>query len=282
VAHYQLISPRYFEALGIPVVRGRAFTAGDASASEPVCIVNEEFARRYFADRDPIGARVVVQSLEFPPREFTRAVVGVSRQVKERPNARDNQLEIYVPIAQNAWYGTTIVARTAAAPMAFVPAIKAAVARVQKDMAPTRVRTMDDIAAEATAIPRFRAQLVGLFALLAMVLAAAGVFSVFTFTVQQRAREFSIRMALGARAPDVVRLVLANAAGVVAIGLVVGMGASVVLVRSMATLLFAVTPLDPLTFATASCLLAVIAMLACLLPAIRAARSDPAVALRQE
>jgi putative ABC transport system permease protein len=202
--------------------------------------------------------------------------------VKERPNARDNQLEIYVPIAQNAWYGTTIVARTAAAPMAFVPAIKAAVARVQKDMAPTRVRTMDDIAAEATAIPRFRAQLVGLFALLAMVLAAAGVFSVFTFTVQQRAREFSIRMALGARAPEVVRLVLANAAGVVAIGLVVGIGASVVLVRSMATLLFAVTPLDPLTFATAAGLLATIAMMACLLPAIRAARSDPAVALRQE
>jgi putative ABC transport system permease protein len=281
-AHYQLISPRYFEAMGIPVLRGRAFTPQDTSASAPVCVVNEEFARRYLADRDPIGAKVVVQTLEFPPRISTREVVGVSGQVKERPNARDKQLEIYVPIAQNAWYGTTIVVRTAGAPIAFVPAIKAAVARVRKDMPVTRVRTMDDVAVEATAIPRFRAQLIGSFAALAIALAAAGIFSVFTFTVQQRTREFSIRMALGARESDVLRLVLVNGVKVVAIGLAIGIAAALWLVRSMTSLLFAVTPFDPMTFAGASALLALVALAACVLPAVRASRSDPAVALRQE
>jgi putative ABC transport system permease protein len=208
--------------------------------------------------------------------------VGVSGQVKERPNARDKQLEIYVPIAQNAWYGTTIVVRTAGAPIAFVPAIKAAVARVRKDMPVTRVRTMDDVAVEATAIPRFRAQLIGSFAALAIALAAAGIFSVFTFTVQQRTREFSIRMALGARESDVLRLVLVNGVKVVAIGLAIGIAAALWLVRSMTSLLFAVTPFDPMTFAGASALLALVALAACVLPAVRASRSDPAVALRQE
>ncbi len=281
-AHYQLISPSYFEAMGIPVVRGRAFTARDTSASQPVCIVNEEFARRYLADRNPLGAKVSVQSLDYPPKPFVREVVGVSGQVKERPNARDNQLEIYVPIAQNAWYGTTLVVRTAGAPMSFVPSIKAAVARIQKNMAVTRIRTMDDVAEEATAIPRFRAQLLGIFALLAIALAAAGVFSVFTFIVQQRTREFSIRMALGATRSDVLRLVLGNCVKVAAVGLVIGVAASLALVRSMESLLFAVTPFDPMTFAGASALLALVALAACALPAIRAARSDPAVALRQE
>jgi putative ABC transport system permease protein len=281
-AHYQLISPPYFEAMGIPVLRGRAFTPQDTSASAPVCVVNEEFARRYLADRDPIGAKVVIQTLEFPPRMTPREVVGVSRQVKERPNARDKQLEIYVPIAQNAWYGTTIVVRTAGAPIAFVPAIKAAVARVRKDMPVTRVRTMDDVAVEATAIPRFRAQLIGTFAALAIALAAAGIFSVFTFTVQQRTREFSIRMALGARESDVLRLVLVNGVKVVAIGLAIGITAALGLARSMTSLLFAVTPFDPMTFAGASALLALVALAACVLPAVRASRSDPAVALRQE
>jgi len=281
-AHYELVSPRYFEAMGIPLLRGRAFTAADTSGATPVCIVNEEFARRYLADRDPIGARVVVQSLDVPPQTFTREVVGVSGQVKERPNARDRQLEIYVPVAQNAWYGVTIVARTAGAPTAFVPAIKAAVARVKKDMAVTRVRTMDDVAAEATAMPRFRARLVGVFAALAIVLAAAGVFSVLSFTVHQRMREFSIRMALGASGGDVLRHVIGDGARVVVIGLAIGLVLAAGLVRSMTTLLFAVKPLDPLTFVSASVLLAFVALAACALPAIRAARSDPAVALRQE
>jgi len=281
-AHYQPVGPGYFETLGIPLLRGRAFTDRDNGSSAPVCIVNEEFARRYLADREPVGAKVSVQTLALAPTNVTREVVGVVRQVKERPDARDNLIEIYVPIAQNSWYTTTLVVRAAVPPATLVSAIRAAAGRVRKDLPLTRIRTMEDIATESTAAPRFRARLVGSFAVLAIVLAAAGVFSVFTFTVQQRTREFSIRMALGARAQDVLALVLASGTKVVATGVVIGLAAALLLVRSMASLLFAVTPFDPLTFAGASVLLALVALTACALPALRAARSDPAAALRQE
>jgi putative ABC transport system permease protein len=282
VAHYQMVSPPYFDTLGIPVLRGRAFTDRDSSTSTPVCIVNEEFARRYLSDRDPIGATITAQTLALAPTVVTREVVGVIRQVKERPHAADNQLEIYVPLAQNSWFNATIVVRAAVPPATLVPQLRDAVARVRKDLGPTRIRTMEDVAEESTATPRFRARLVGAFAVLAMLLAAAGVFSVFTFTVQQRTREFSIRMALGARSADVLSQVLGDGARVIAIGLVIGIAASAALVQSMASLLFAVKPFDPIAFAGGSTLLALTALTACAIPAISASRSDPAATLRED
>ena len=281
-AHYQPIGPEYFEALGIPILRGRAFTDRDVSTSPPVCIVNEEFVRRYLSGRDPIGATITMQTLALRPTIVTREVVGVVRQVKERPGARDSQVEIYAPIAQNSWFTVTLVVRAGVPPHSLEPAIRAAAAGVRKDLPLTRFRTMEEVAEESTATPRFRARLVSGFAALALLLATAGVFSVFTFTVQQRTREFSIRMALGARSRDVLTLVLASGAKVVAIGVAIGVASAFLLTRSIASLLFAVTPFDPLTFATASVLLALVALTACILPAMRAAQSDPAVALRQE
>jgi putative ABC transport system permease protein len=281
-AHYQPVGPRYFETLGIPLVRGRAFTDRDNSASTPVCIVNQEFVRRYLSGRDPIGAKLDMQTLALAPAKVTREIVGIVAQVKERPDARENQIEIYAPIAQNSWFTTTVVVRAAVPPETLVPAIRAAVARVRKDLPLTRIRTMEQIASESTATPRFRARLVGAFAVLAIVLAAAGVFSVFTFAVQQRMREFSIRMALGARSADVLRQVLGDGAKVIAIGLALGLAASAALVRSISSLLFAVTPFDPITFASGSALLALVALSACALPAFRASRSDPAATLRDE
>jgi putative ABC transport system permease protein len=282
VAHLQVVSPRYFEALGISILHGRAFSVRDTGNGAQVCIVNEEFARRYFQGRDPIGLRVSVPDTTFLSQPAVREVVGVSRQVSERPNASERQVEIYVPVAQNPFPLTAIVVRTAASPRTLLPAIKAAVGRVQKALVLIRIRTMDDVASESTARHRFRAGLVGAFAALALALAAVGIFSVFSFTVQQRMREFSIRMALGARSIDVLRLVLGDGLKVIALGVTLGVAASFALVRSMATLLFGVTPVDPITFAGASALLAVTALAACALPALRAARSDPAVALRQE
>jgi putative ABC transport system permease protein len=282
-AHYQIVSPRYFDALGIALLRGRAFTSRDATAGIQVCIVNEEIARRYFPSGDPIGARINVSTVGLPPKQVTREIVGVVRQLKTRPDERsDNAFEIYVPLAQNAINFATLAIRSVGDPMQLVPAIKKAIARVDNVQVASRIRTMQEIAAESTARPRFRAQLVGALAALATALAAVGIFSVLTFMVQQRAREFSIRLALGADASDLLRLVLGNAITLTAVGLALGFVASGLLVRSLASLLFSIDPIDPVTFAAAPAVLAFIALLACVAPALRALRSDPAVALREQ
>jgi putative ABC transport system permease protein len=280
-AHYQIVTPRYFETLGIRLLQGRGFTDRDTSNAVPVCIVNEELARRYFSGRNPIGARISVPSVTVKiPVE--REIVGVIRQVALRPGETDRPLEIYVPLAQNAWTTATLAVRTAGDPAPIVPSIKAAIARVDRNQAVSRVRTMEDVAAEATARPRFRAQLVGAFAALAVVLAAVGIFSVLMFTVQQRAREFGIRLALGAHRRDIFRLVLNGGIRLTAVGLAIGLFASVLLVRSLNSLLFAVAPFDPMTFTAAAVGIAAIALAACIGPALRAVRADPAATLRAE
>ena len=270
--------------LGIPIVRGRAFADRDAAAAPPVCIVNEEFARRYFASRDPIGARVSVSAMDpAGPRAVVREVVGVSRQVKiEGPGEKQNAVEIYVPVAQNPWYSASIAVKTAGDPRALAPAVRAAVARVDPELPITRLRTMDDVAAESMAEPRFRAALVSLFALLALALAAAGVFGVLAFGVNQRLREFGIRLALGARRSDVVRLVAASALRIIAAGIAAGTVAAAALGRFLAALLFGVGPLDPVALAAPAALLLGVALVACAAPAARAIRVDPAASLRVE
>jgi len=277
------MDPR-FETLGIPLVRGRAFTDRDTAAATPVCIVNEEFVRRYLKTREPIGTQVSVQAMDLRgPTPVVRDIVGVIHQVKvEGPGEKQNTVEIYVPIAQNAWDSASIAVQTAGDPMALLPAVKATIARLDPDLPLTQVRTMDDVASEAVARPRFRARLIGAFAILALLLAAAGVCGVLAFAVGQRVREFGIRRALGAQAADILGLVLAGGARMLAVGLVLGLGAAAVLTRSLASLLFGVQPLDPISFVTAPIVLTIVAMIACAAPAWRAARVDPSVALRQD
>jgi putative ABC transport system permease protein len=283
-AHYQMVGTRYFETLGIPLVRGRAFTDRDIAASTPVCIVNEEFVRRYLKTRDPIGTQVSVQAMDLRgPTPVVRDIVGVIHQVKvEGPGEKENTVEVYVPIAQNAWDSAVIAVQTEGDPLALLPAVKAAVARLDPDLPITQVRTMDDVASEAVARPRFRAQLIGAFAILALLLAAAGVCGVLAFAVGERVREFGIRRALGAQAADILTLVLAGGARMLAAGLVLGVGAAAVLTRYLASLLFGVQPLDPISFVTAPIVLTIVAAIACAAPAWRAARVDPSVALRQD
>ena len=169
-----------------------------------------------------------------------REIVGVSRQVAEQPGEKERAVEIYVPIAQNPWFTASLAVQTAGEPMAMLPAVKAAVARIDKDQPLTRVRTMEEVAAEATSQPRFRAELVGTFAALALVLATVGIFGVLAFSVGQRAREFGIRLALGARAHDVLRLVLGGALKMTAAGVAIGLATAAILTRFLGTLLFAV------------------------------------------
>ncbi|HLY18446.1 MAG TPA: ABC transporter permease [Bryobacteraceae bacterium] len=281
-AHYQIVNTKYFETLGIRLLRGRPFTEHDDSASMPVCIVNQQLARRYLKG-NPVGAHISVAAMDpAGPKMVEREVVGVSRQVKISGPAEPDEPEIYVPIAQNPWFAASIAVRTAGDPLAMAPAVKAAIARVDKDQAVTRVRSMDEVAAQSMRQPRFRAQLVGAFGALALLLAAVGVFGVLAFSVSQRTREFGIRMALGARAEDVLGMVAASGLKIAASGIVIGLAGAAALTRLLGTLLFGVRPADPLTFVAVSLVLATVALLASAAPALRASRIAPTDALRNE
>jgi putative ABC transport system permease protein len=282
-AHYQIVGPRYFETLGIQIVTGRAFTERDSETAGQVCIVSDAFVRRFFAGRDPIGAQVTMAVPGIRGQVVNREIVGVVRQVKTRPDEpADGANQIYVPAAQSPWVMANLIVRTADEPLQIVEQVKRAIARVDPTQAVTQVRTMEQIAEQSTARPRVRAQLVVAFAALATMLAAVGIFSVLMFMVQQRAREFSVRLAVGATAGDLLRLVLESGLKLTAIGVAIGVAASAALVRSLATLLFGVPPLDPVTFAVAPLALTVVAVLACLAPALRALHADPIAALRAE
>lgn len=280
-AQYQIVSARYFEALGIPMLKGRAFSRDDRQDAEPVCIVNEAFVRKYLGGVDPLTASVIVPAVSLRgPERVTRRIVGVARQVKEQRAETQDAVELYVPVEQNPWFTASIVVATENSPAAALRSIQSAVSRVDPDLPVTRVRTMDEIAESSLAQPRLRTGLLGSFGVIALVLAAVGLFTVLAFDVQQRRRELGIRSALGARPAQLVAQVLRAAGVVVMCGLAAGIAAAIALTRLLRTFLFAVGPLDGPTFAGAAVTLALTALLACLVPAIRAARVDPVRVLR--
>jgi putative ABC transport system permease protein len=191
--------------------------------------------------------------------------------------------QLYVPLAQNSWYVASLIVRPQTGPAeALVSAVRAAVTRVDKGQPVSRVRTIAVVASEATSRPRFRAALVGTFAALALGLAMVGVFGVLAYSVQQRVREFGVRIAMGAASADVMRLVLGSAAKLMLIGLMTGLFAAAALTRYLTTLLYDVKPLDPVTFVAVPVVLIVTAAIAVIVPAWRAARVDPVVAFRAE
>ena len=279
---YQIVSPSYFRLLGVPVLEGRAFTDADTDNTPQVAVVDEAFVRRYLHGRTPIGTRVSVNAMIQPPQAVLREIVGVVKHIKERPDEPEAQPHLFVPLAQNSWALATLVVQPGSGRAdAIAPAVRAAVARVEPDR-PLVFRTLATIQAQATSRPRFRAVLVGAFASLALSLALVGVFGVLAHSVQQRTREFGVRIALGASAGGVLRLVIASAGGVIGIGIAIGLIAAGLLSRSISTFLFGVQPLDPTTFLLVPLVLLVTAALAVAVPAIRATRVDPAVAFRAE
>jgi putative ABC transport system permease protein len=285
-ADYQIVSPRYFETLDVPIVAGRAFVAQDTRASVPVCIVNEAFVRAYLGGRTPMGTRIAVRPAGAPQTPPTiREIVGVARQVKGRPDEQEAFIQIYVPMAQDLMDDTFLVVSPASARVQGLPAaVRAAIARVDKEqlVSVRNVMTLDDIARDATSRHRFRAVLVTMFAGLALVLAMIGVFGILAYTVQQRVRDFGVRRALGATSADVLRLVVGSAVRVVAAGGAIGLALSPLLARSLATVLFGVEPLDPASFAAVIVLVVMTAALSIAAPAWRATRVDPVTALRTE
>jgi putative ABC transport system permease protein len=280
---YQVVSPSYFSTLDLPIVAGRAFTDGDIADSTLVCIVNEAFVRRHLQGRSAIGEQIAVRAPS--GRLQARQIVGVARQIKGRPDEAEDFVQLYVPLAQDPFDDIYMLVRPKAGPAtALASSVRSAIARVDKEQLVTvgPLVTLDDVAFQATARQRFRARLVMTFAGLSLILALVGVFGIIAYSVQQRMREFGVRIALGASTGTVLGLVLRGAARMVGIGAVVGLVAAALLAQSISTFLFGVQPLDPVTFASVAAVLILTATIAALVPAVRAARVDPVQAFRSE
>jgi putative ABC transport system permease protein len=283
-ASYNMVSPSYFDTLGIAIVRGRGFSPSDTAAGAPTCIVSEAFVRRYLQGREPLGLRIEVPMMAFgPPQPVLREIVGVVRQIKSAPAEPAPVPHLYVPLDQNTWWAASLVVEPAAVGAeVLVPIVRAAVARVDPLVALRQPRTIARLVADATARPRFRAVLVSAFGALGLALAMVGIFGVLANAVGQRTQELGIRIALGARPRQVVAMVAASVARSVGAGTVVGLVLAAVMARSMTTFLFGVEPLDPITFVGAAVVLVLTAAAAAAVPAVRAVRVDPVTAFRSE
>ncbi len=285
-ADYQVVSATYFATVDLPIVQGRGFDARDRRDGVQVCLVNEAFVRGHLRGRSPLGMRVAIRPTGAPEAApIIREIVGVARQVKGRPDETEALLQIYVPLTQNTPGDVFLVVRPESGPAdVLTRPVQAAIGAVDREQLTSvrNVMTLSDVAAEATSRHRFRAALVVTFAVLALALSMTGVFGVLAYTVEQRVRDFGVRRALGATTGDVLRLVAGSAARLVATGLVLGLGLALALGRLLGTLLFGVQPLDLPTFAGVAAVLALTAAVAILEPALRAARVDPAEALRAE
>ena len=285
-ASHEIVSASYFETLDLPLVAGRGFSDRDTRHSVPVCIVSEAFVRTVMNGRSPIGSRIALRpggSPEAPP--VVREVIGIARQVKARPDETEAAIRVYAPITQMIVDDIFLLVRPASGPAsALAGSVRAAIGRIDKEqlVSVRGVMTLEDVAWEATAHYRFRAVLVSTFAGLALLLAMVGVFGVLAYSVQQRVREIGVRRALGATTGEVLRLVVASGGRVIAIGAVIGVGLSIFAARLLTTLLFGVDPLDPVTFAAVGVMLVVTAAASIAAPAWRAARIDPAIALRTD
>ena len=276
-ADYRPASAGYFETIGIPLRRGRTFTPADTADAPWVTVINESMARKYWGGQDPIGNR-----LQLGPSEPWRVVIGVVGDVLHEGLDGEKRPEMYFPMDQsfNTESSPTVVVRTTLDPGAAAGELRETVAAMDRTIAIDRIQPMEQLVSGSAAQPRFRTVILAAFSLLALVMASIGIYGVMNYLVIQRTREFAIRMSMGATRADVLRLVLGRAARLIGAGLCLGLAGSVGLVRVIAGLLFGTAPLDPVAFAAAPTLLAGVALAASYLPASRATRVDPMVALR--
>ena len=271
------LSPGYFETIQIPLLRGRFFGEQDASGKQLVIIVNETLAKRYWPGQNPIGKHVA-NSRDMIQRE----VVGVVGDVKFRSLDAANSEEIYVPMAQIPAAAMTLVVRSRAATQPLVAAVRAKIAEGDPAVPVTGIASLDEVISSSVAQPRIITRFVGVFASFALLLAAIGIYGVMAYSVSMRKQEMGIRVALGAGAKDILRLVVGQGMLMTGIGVAAGVAASLLLTRLLAGLLFGVRATDPVVFGSAALVLIGVALLACYLPARRATRADPIVVLRCE
>jgi putative ABC transport system permease protein len=279
-ADRRMISSEYFKALGIPIIKGRHFTDRDNQASTGVAIVSDTWARQFVQKDDPIGKRIKLGG-----RDSTRpwlSIVGIAGDVRDTALESEARPCVYVPYPQFASLGMTLVVRTDADSKALIPAIRDEVRAVDKDQPVTDIKTMDQYVSDSVSGRRTNAMLLGVFATLALVLAAVGMYGVMSYAVTQRVHEIGIRMALGAQKSDVIKLIVGSGMALVLAGIMIGLAGALALSRALSSLLYEVSATDPMTFAGVSLVLIAVALLASYIPARRATKVDPMIALRCE
>ena len=288
-ANYTPVTPNFFHTMKIQMLRGRDFTTHDTAGSNWVTIINETMARRFWPNEDPLGQHVRV---DLSPDDQPREIIGVVRDIPSDPLQTKQDPEMYVPLFQASariigpWTGLRLtmtgLLRTKGDPMSLLPAVRRIVAEIDPNMPVMEPKTEDQWLAGQAEYPRYFSMLLGLFAIVATLPAAVGIYGVMSYAVEQRTREIGIRMALGASRWDVFAVVIRQAAWMVAGGLALGIGSAFALTRFLSSELWEVQATDPLTFAGVSLILATVAALACLIPTWRAVQVDPTVALHYE
>ncbi len=279
VADIAIVDTRYFRTMGVPLMAGRNFTATDTSTTQAVAVIDQTLARRYWPDQDPLGQQV---KFGFGPGPKGVTIVGVVGDIKSDGFAEASVPHIYVAMGQFAPINAVLFLRGRGDAQSLGEAVRQVVGSMDANVAVHSVSTMDQIIARSVADRRFALELLGVFAAVALLLAAIGIYGVMSYAFSQRTHEVGIRMALGAQRLDILRMALVEGMRIVAIGLVVGLVGAAVMTRFFESLLFNVAPSDPITFLSASAVLVGVAFFACYIPAQRATRVDPLVALREE
>lgn len=275
----RVADPGYFKAMGIPVLRGRNFTDDEATQARHVVLISEAMARKHFAGEDPLGKRITVDMAENPvPTE----IVGVVGDVKYESLVDETKPMVYFPPPDLPYPYMTLIIKTDGDPAAITAAVRREIQAIDPDQPISDVRTMNQVMAEAVARERFNTLLLGLFAVIATLIAAVGIFGVMNYSVTLRTREIGLRMALGAQQRDVLRLILKQGLLLTLIGMSIGVAGAIALTRVMSRLLFGVAATDPATFAAIVLLLSLVSLIACYVPARRATRVDPMTAMRYE
>jgi putative ABC transport system permease protein len=287
LANFRVVSGAYFQTLRTPLKRGRLLNDRDREGSPHVIVINEAMVRQFFAGEDPLGQHIQLGALPAPDPPYPyMEIVGVVGDVRQQPDA-EAKSEMYVPydqypvpILRRLYSSVVLVARTDGPPEQLAPAVRAVVREVDPDQPVANVRTLEDVLAASVQQPRFRTLLLGVFAGIALLLAAIGVYGLLAHAVAQRVTEFGVRMAVGASPARVLGLVLRQGAVLAVTGVGIGLAGAVLAVRALRTVLFDITPWDPVAWVTAAATLLVVSVLATWLPARRAVKVDPVVALR--
>jgi putative ABC transport system permease protein len=275
-AFVNVVSPAYFHTLEIPILRGRTFTERDSATGPRVAILNQSSAQLFFPGQDPIGKRIQLGDKGW------MSIVGVVGDIRQSGLAKEPSREIFLPYAQSTVPSVSLVVRTGSEPLALVRSVRSQVEKLDKNLAIFDVATLDELRSEQFGSSRFHMVLFGVFAFLALVLAVVGIYGVTSYSVSQRTHEIGIRIALGAEKDDIRRMVIGQGLRLVMIGVAIGFAGALALTRFLASLLYGVKPTDPVTFLAVSLILIVVALVACYIPAHRASKVDPMVALRYE